>query len=674
MVEEVEKTREYKLPTGISGNVWIFGRIGCLDEDTEITINMFGVLHNIKLKCLPKKFNVISYNFKKGEIEISKAQKIFSGIKDCYKITFKDSNKNVIATKEHKFFNKNHRAIKVENLKKGDKLFWFTNERVNHYKEIEQIELIGQRKTFDLQVPGNDNFFLANGLLSHNSGKTCKLLTIAQSLYEHGYKIIDIDGGKRNEGAYWTLPNDDLALWEQLESETYQFEEPGPKKYKVNLLYPMFSEKLPEQLPEDTPRVKCKVFTIPFKDIEEKHVNLVLGSMSNKSKMLWQKVQDNTSDKSNSYEIDNLIDLKFPKLKDQAIYQLFFKELLKNNFISNSTSKLNINWIEEMKEKDVITVLCLDYVPERYHRFIRGWILTTLLDLAMKDKIGKKNLAFMREVSSFLKVVDANPVVEEVNKVYRNIFTDVARYARSGLFLAADTQDPSEVGGAVEGSEDILAICEMPSQKSREYTCRPLIRDRRMNEAQMRYIAVMPIHQVCLVLRGMKAKILNRIQPPRCKYFKPQYGNFESVWRKEVDKWIYTKTFIDIANEESKAREDYVLKLQLEMSKKMKDAIEEDDEIESESEDIEKDDQEKIKLIKIKKPLHQSLQEHEKANDQAIFINNEDNNNNETSEQMEEENKEDEVDDSEELEENNEESIEKVESIKAEEAEDDPFI
>ena len=500
------------------------------------------------------------------------------------------------------------------------------------------------------------------------AGKTCKLLTICQSLFEHGYKIIDIDGGKRNEGAYWTLPNDDDALWEQLEAETYPFEEPGPKKYKVNLLYPMFSEKLPEQLPEDTPRVKCKVFTIPFKSIEEKHVNLVLGSMSNKSKMLWQKVQDNTSEKSNSYEIDNLIDMKFPKLKDQAIYQLFFKEMLKNNFISNSNCKLNINWIEEMKEKDVITVLCLDYVPERYHRFIRGWILTTLLDLAMKDKIGKKNIAFMREVSSFLKVVDANPVVEEVNKVYRNIFMDVARYARSGLFLAADTQDSSEVAGACEGSEDILAICEMPSQRSREFTCRSLIRDRRMNEAQMRFIATMPVHQVCLVLRGQKAKILNRIQPPRCKYFKPAYGNFESVWRKEVDKWVYASSFLDIVKEENKAREDYVLKLQLELSRKLNE--DDDEEVEEiEEEEKETNDNEKIELIKIKKPQSEIDKEEQaiiaKMDEQIKFINNEDNN------KLEENDMED---DSEEDEETTETTDDEIKEEKEPVEEDDPFI
>ena len=80
-----------------------YGQTGCLDEDTEIFVCEKGVKNKIKLKDLPLNFNVISYNFKKNKLEIKKANKIDSGIKDCYKIEF-DSGKKIIATKDHKFF------------------------------------------------------------------------------------------------------------------------------------------------------------------------------------------------------------------------------------------------------------------------------------------------------------------------------------------------------------------------------------------------------------------------------------------------------------------------------------------------------------------------------------------------------------------------------------------
>lgn len=108
-------------------------------------------------------------------------------------------------------------------------------------------------------------------------------------------------------------------------------------------------------------------------------------------------------------------------------------------------------------------------------------------------------------------------------------------------------------------SEDILGICEMPSPTSREITCMPLKRDRRMNDAQIRYLAVMPVHQICLVTRGKRAIILKRIQPPRCKYFKSEYGSFMSQWRKEVNKWTNTSHFVGVIAQEYQKREELLI-------------------------------------------------------------------------------------------------------------------
>ena len=76
-------------------------------------------------------------------------------------------------------------------------------------------------------------------------GKSCKLLTIANGLHSKGWKIWDIFGGKRDEGSFWAFPNDDHKLWRQIESETSEFKNEGPKQYKVKLLYPMFKSNLP---------------------------------------------------------------------------------------------------------------------------------------------------------------------------------------------------------------------------------------------------------------------------------------------------------------------------------------------------------------------------------------------------------------------------------------------
>ena len=64
---------------------------------------------------------VFSYDFKNNKFKINKARQVFSGIKECYKIEL-ENDKSVIATGEHKFFDKNKKKIKVKNLKVNDEV------------------------------------------------------------------------------------------------------------------------------------------------------------------------------------------------------------------------------------------------------------------------------------------------------------------------------------------------------------------------------------------------------------------------------------------------------------------------------------------------------------------------------------------------------------------------
>ena len=171
----------------------------------------------------------------------------------------------------------------------------------------------------------------------------------------------------------------------------------------------------------------------------------------------------------------------------------------------------------------------------------------------------KENFAIFREASLFMKVVDSDKSSEEQTSIFRNILTDIARYCRRGIFLGMDTQDSSEVRGMIEGSDDLLLICEMPSSKSREVTCEPLKQDRRMSQQQIAYIGwKIKIQEVCVVERGEKAKILKRIIPPRSRYWKSEYGDFYSLWKKERDRWINIKSFIEKIDNINKDRRDFI--------------------------------------------------------------------------------------------------------------------
>lgn len=555
------------------------------------------------------------------------------------------------------------------------------------------------------------------------SGKTCKLLTTVQAYHALGYKIWDIFGGKRGEGPFWTLPNDDDALWKQLETETAEFLESGPKQYRVRLLYPMFASRLPSELPQNLPHVTSKIFTIPFHDVEEEDVTLVLGTLGPKAKTVWDEIKRLPKSASGP-DIQFLMDTKFRKRKNEAIYTLFIKPALEERFLSNQKSELVMDWIAEAEDRETVTVLCLDYVPERFKLFLMGYLQRKIFTYAIEDKIHKRNIGLYREASAFMKVQDTDKSKEDTVQIFRNQIVNIARYGRSGFFLAMDTQDSSEVKGMIEGclpgdtlikvfdgvlrdapisdlperfsvlsynfekqiseikpakktdtgvqdcfklvfengasvvataehkffnpageevtvsqlregdkilfvtdglyprkliaienigsqqtfdievednhnfvlsnnvlshnSEDILGICEMPSPTSREVTCAPLKRDRRMNEAQIRYIATMPIHQICLVTRGNQAVILKRIQPPRCKYFKSQYGNFYSLWRKEVNAWTGTAGTIQKIEDEYRRADELLLpkRAKLKASKADTDEENEDDEF---MEDIEEE-------------------------------------------------------------------------------------
>ena len=138
----------------------ISGRSGCLEENTLIqTIN--GIK---KIKDCPTLFMVKSHNFESDTDEYKLALKINSGKKQTYKITFDDES-YVIASKDHIFFT-NIGEKKLSELNKLDKL-----KSESGYKYITKIEPYKHIQTYDLKVADNHNFYLENGLLTHNSGK-----------------------------------------------------------------------------------------------------------------------------------------------------------------------------------------------------------------------------------------------------------------------------------------------------------------------------------------------------------------------------------------------------------------------------------------------------------------------------------------------------------------------
>ena len=275
------------------------------------------------------------------------------------------------------------------------------------------------------------------------SGKTCKLLAISQAMYDNGHikKIWDVFGGDRDEGPFWAFPNRDYNLWNDLESETREFEIEGPKQYKITYAKPLFSKYLPDKLPEDMPNLELKTFTIPFKNIEKKHIACVIGEVGKQAESLWEDLLNDTSKNSNIEDLKFLMNTKYSKMKKTSFYKLFLKPLFDNNFLNSEESELNLNILEEASKKDRIFVLSLDDVPPQFQMFVMSYLITNIYTLVRRNKMYKDHFLLFREASRFMKVVDSDKNREAQCNAFRNILVDMVRYGRTGVWFGMDTQD-----------------------------------------------------------------------------------------------------------------------------------------------------------------------------------------------------------------------------------------
>lgn len=405
--------------------------------------------------------------------------------------------------------------------------------------KIKSIKKIGKRKVYDVSVEDNFNFFLKNTILSHNSygrtgsGKTWKLLAIIQYYYEKGYKIWDLFGGKRKEGGFWSFPSDEKRLWFEFMKEVGEMKCSGEKEYEVDLIFPLFIQKFPNELPEMLPRIKSKIFTIFFKEIEPKHIAIVTGALSKNHKNIWNKLKKDLPDNANGEDILNWFEKEENKSSKRfSLYHSFVEPLCECKLLSGKNCKLNINLRLEARETRRIFVLMEEYTPEDFRMFFMGFLSDKIYNLVNDDLIHKKNLAFFREMNLFMKVQDESSDDADQKQILRNQISEVARYGRSGFFIAGDTQSPAEVKGLVEGQDDLLCLNELPGWRDREEVCDRLRRDGRMSAEQVAYLGSIPIHQMAVVERQKSAKLIKRVQPPRTRGWKREDGTFMNVWKK----------------------------------------------------------------------------------------------------------------------------------------------
>ena len=411
------------------GAVYAFGKIGCLDENTKIRIPLkksssFCEFKSISLKNLPNKFKVFSLNIKTDSFEIQNAEKSSVVEKECHETIFPDNTK-VICSKDHKF------AYYV-----NKKLEYLTIESIWDLLKLKHRP-VGIKRCFDLFVENNHSFLLENGYVSHNSGKTVSILGYAQMYHDHPamqYKIFDIWGGDRNEHLYWTLPSNKINYWKNAE-KILRLDKPGPKQYKVNLLYPL-TNKIRKKLPSNPPYVKSKVFTINYKDLKIDDFALLIGNLSIRDEAIWKDALYHLKKGANLAELMDYF--RINKAENYTIFKSIIKPLINNGMIQDEYCNLNIKIEEEVYDQESISVLSLDFIDKEYRLFIAGYIIRKITEAL--DRKHKKTILIFREASEIFRVTDQSVVPDRV-KVFKGVLSQWVRMGRRGCHFLLDCLD-----------------------------------------------------------------------------------------------------------------------------------------------------------------------------------------------------------------------------------------
>lgn len=314
------------------------------------------------------------------------------------------------------------------------------------------------------------------------SGKSVAGRTILEAYHDNRfYKVWDLYGGERHEGIYWCFPSQDKSYWEKMKA-VGNFDEEAPKQYKVNLLYPYFASMLPKKLPLKIGCVTPKLFTIPLKDITVEDIKCVLGTTSDTSSYIWNEIINKATRNDTCGVLPDLTK-KFGGV-NTLLNKNFIVPMVREKFIMNEGSPINLDLKAEADDREAITVLCLDFVPQKFHLFVMDYVIRRLTTLAKDGKIKKKNLGFIREGATFFRA-DDDAVTDEKIRIFRAKLSSYMRYSRSGFNFVVDTQSPAETKSILSGADDMTILFKMTSPADKEMATELYRKEKRMRPDQI---------------------------------------------------------------------------------------------------------------------------------------------------------------------------------------------
>src|SRR3989344_1720952 len=205
--------------------VFVVGKRGCLVGDTLVYTDK----GNKKIQEITSKDSVMSYNFENNSFEFEKNVELLTyELEDEELIEISLKDRKIVATNEHpllvvdkgkNIWKKSSKISKEEFLATVDG----KNSETKPSKIINVKRIKGIKKVYDLTVKKNHSF-VANGIVSHNSGKSYSMGVIAEGIatmpdeIQQNLSVIMLD----TMGVYWTMkyPNhQDAAMLQEWKLE-----------------------------------------------------------------------------------------------------------------------------------------------------------------------------------------------------------------------------------------------------------------------------------------------------------------------------------------------------------------------------------------------------------------------------------------------------------------------
>lgn len=356
--------------------VFIVGKRGCLDGSTKILTNKG--YKGIK-DFNSKKDKVYSFNGKSFELESAELLN-YDVNEELIQIKCTNGQK-LLMTKEHLLLveiNKKRRWKKAQLLKDGDKLISIANFpkfsktgnlkcKLSYCTIKAVITKRKKQKVYDLTVPKNHSF-IANGVISHNSGKSYTLGAIAEGLSDlppeikQNLSILLID----TMGIYWTMKYPNFQDTELVKEWNLIPKGLDVKIYTPAGFYNQFKE---EGLPTDFP------FSIRPIDVNPEDWCTAFGISPNSAEgVLITKIVQTFNNRDESYSLDELIDaVRGDPESDRIVKSVVVNQFEKANgwgiFSTEGTP------LKELVSSGQVTVL--DISP--YATMASGWEIKALV-------------------------------------------------------------------------------------------------------------------------------------------------------------------------------------------------------------------------------------------------------------------------------------------------------